>query len=83
MTPEYRAIRNITAREFTAALRKDGFSLSGYRGSHRYYIHPDGRRVEVAYHLRSDSFPPKTLRIMVARRAKWVAEDLQRLGLVK
>jgi predicted RNA binding protein YcfA (HicA-like mRNA interferase family) len=83
MTPEYRAIRNITAREFTAALRRDGFCLSGNRGSQWYYVHPDGRRMEVAYHLPSDTFSPKTLKIMVARRAKWGADDLRRLRLVK
>ncbi len=81
--PEHHNIRNVTAQDFIAALRKDGFSLRGQQGSHRRYAHADGRRVEVAFHLPSDTFPPKTLKIMVARRAKWGAEDLRRLKLMK
>ena len=52
------------------------------RGSHRIYRHADHRRVVIAYHRLSDTFPVRTLRGMVAD-AGWTGEDLQRLDLLK
>lgn len=49
--------RGILARHFIRALEADGFSLQRVRGSHRIYKRADGRRVVVAYHALSDSFP--------------------------
>ncbi|MCI0781146.1 MAG: type II toxin-antitoxin system HicA family toxin [Chloroflexi bacterium] len=54
--------------------------LRRMRGSHRVYRHPDGRRVVVAYHRLSDTFPLGTLRGMV-RDVGWNEEDLRRLRL--
>jgi predicted RNA binding protein YcfA (HicA-like mRNA interferase family) len=51
------------------------------RGSHRIYRHADGRRVVVAYHSLSDTFPIGTLRAMI-EDAGWQDEDLRRLGLL-
>ena len=51
-------------------------------GSHRICRHPDGRRVVVAYHALSDTFPIGTLKGMLADIG-WTEEDLQRLGLWK
>jgi predicted RNA binding protein YcfA (HicA-like mRNA interferase family) len=71
---------SLTARELVTALTQDGFVLQRVRGSHRIYRAPDGRRVVVAYHGLSQSFPIGTLRAMIAD-ASWTEEDLRRLGL--
>jgi predicted RNA binding protein YcfA (HicA-like mRNA interferase family) len=71
-----RTPRGISARQFVRALEADGFVLQRIRGSHRIY-----RRVVVAYHALSDTFPVGTLRGMLAD-AGWRDEDLQRLGLL-
>jgi predicted RNA binding protein YcfA (HicA-like mRNA interferase family) len=63
MNPQLRAL---TARDFVNALQADGFRWTRSRGSHRVYRHPDGRRVIVAYHRPSGTFPPKTLGSMIA-----------------
>jgi predicted RNA binding protein YcfA (HicA-like mRNA interferase family) len=82
MAIDYSNLRSATAREFVAALTRDGFILKRTKGSHRRYAHPDGRRVTVSYHTQSDTFPPKTLRSMIEEQARWDENDLQRLGLI-
>jgi len=77
-----RAPRGVSARRFIRALELDGFELRRVRGSHRIYGHADGRRVVVAYHGLSDTFPIGTLRGMVSD-VGWADEDLRRLGLVE
>jgi mRNA interferase HicA len=72
--------RGITAREFIRALHDDSFTLQRTRGSHHIYRHPDGRRIVVAYHRLSDTFPVGTLQAMIAD-AGWVEDDLKRLGV--
>jgi predicted RNA binding protein YcfA (HicA-like mRNA interferase family) len=76
-----RTPRGISARQLVRALEADGFVLQRIRGSHRVYRHADGRRVVVAYHALSDTFPIGTLRGMLADTG-WRDEDLQRLDLV-
>jgi predicted RNA binding protein YcfA (HicA-like mRNA interferase family) len=74
--------RGISARQFIRALHADGFFLKRTpRGSHRIYGHSDGRRVVVAYHHLSDTFPIGTLRAMITD-AGWDQDDLRRLGLI-
>lgn len=73
--------RSITAREFVAALTRDGFALRRVRGSHRVYRNPDGRRVVVAYHGLGQTFPIGTLRAMI-NDAGWNDEDLKRFGWI-
>ncbi len=73
--------RGLTARRLIRALQTDGFQLARTRGSHRIYRHPDGRRVVVAYHALSDTFPIGTLKGMLAD-VGWTEEDLRRLGLL-
>lgn len=73
--------KGVTARQFIAALHQDGFELARTRGSHRIYRHPDGRRVIVAYHRRSEGFPRGTLAGMIAD-VGWTDDDLRRLGLL-
>ena len=74
--------RGLSARRFVRALELDGFVLKRVRGSHRIYAHGDGRRVVVAYHALSDTFPIGTLRGMIAD-AGWKDEDLKRLELAE
>jgi len=74
--------RGLTARELIRALHADGFHLKRTRGSHRIYRHADGRRVVVAYHRISDTFPIGTLKAMVADIG-WIEDDLRRLGLAQ
>jgi predicted RNA binding protein YcfA (HicA-like mRNA interferase family) len=76
-----RVPRGLLARHLIRALEADGFSLQRVRGSHRIFKHADGRRVVVAYHALSESFPVGTLRGMI-KDAGWSEEDLKRLGLV-
>ncbi len=77
-----RAPRGLPVRRFIRALEADGFALQRVRGSHRIYRHADGRRVVVAYHALSDTFPIGTLRAMIAE-VGWRDDDLQRLGLAE
>jgi predicted RNA binding protein YcfA (HicA-like mRNA interferase family) len=74
--------RGLTARELIRALHADGFHLTRTRGSHRIYRHTDGRRVVMAYHRVSDTFPVGTLKAMVADIG-WTNDDLRRLGLAR
>lgn len=72
----------ITARELLRALHADGFRLVRTRGSHRLFRHLDGRRVVVAYHRVSDTFPAGTLKAMIADIG-WTDDDLRRLGVIR
>ncbi len=65
-----------------SAIEADGFVNTRTEGSHHWYEHPDGRRVSVSYHKRSDTFPIGTLKGMVAD-ARWTEDDLRRLGLIQ
>lgn len=73
--------RGVTARVLIRALHEDGFQLTRTRGSHHIYRHADGRRVVVAYHRLSDTFPIGTLAALISD-AGWADDDLRRVGLV-
>lgn len=79
---EWRRLRNLTAREIINALARDGFAFHNQRGSHQRYRHPDGRRVTVTYHRAGDTFALGTLSSMIQTQAKWIEDDLRRLGLL-
>ena len=84
MPIDYSLLRNLTARELTRALRRDGFFLDRQRGSHRQYRHPDDRRrVTVSYHRSGATFAVKTLKTMIEVQAEWTEVDLVRLGILK
>jgi predicted RNA binding protein YcfA (HicA-like mRNA interferase family) len=68
---EWRALRNITAREIISALGRDGFVLHNQRGSHQRYRYPDGRRVTVTFHRPGVTFAIGTLRSMIEIQARW------------
>ena len=80
---DYFRLRSLTARRLAAALVADGFALRRQTGSHRRYVHPDGRRVTLTVHHWSDTFRPKTLRSMVEIQARWTEDDLRRLGFLR
>ncbi len=80
---EWRALRNLTAREIVSALIRDGFVLHNQRGSHQRYRHADGRRVTVTFHRPGDTFPIGTLRSMIETQAQWNEDDLRRLALIR
>jgi predicted RNA binding protein YcfA (HicA-like mRNA interferase family) len=61
----YAQLRTLTAREIVSALLRDGFALDRQAGSHRLYLHPDGRRVTVGYHAPGEMFRLKTLKAML------------------
>jgi len=80
---DYSKLRSLTARKLISALRKDGFNLDRKSGSHRQYLHPDGRRVTVSFHHPGDTFRQKILETMIEDQAKWTEQDLKRLKLLK
>ncbi|MCK4475512.1 MAG: type II toxin-antitoxin system HicA family toxin [Methanophagales archaeon] len=83
MPIDYSKLRSLTAREIISALSRDGFYLRSQRGSHQRYYHPDGRKVTVSFHSPSDTFPPKTLKRIIEKQAKWTEQDLKRLKILK
>lgn len=82
MALDYRRLRNLTARQIIAALRRDGFYLWRQKGSHQQYHHVDGRKVTVTYHAPGQTFTHKTLRTMLETQAHWTEHDLRRLRLL-
>jgi predicted RNA binding protein YcfA (HicA-like mRNA interferase family) len=76
-------LRNVSVREITAALRRDGFVLEREtRSGARIYGHEDGRITVIHYHRGSDTLTRKTLR-SVLQATGWSEADLRRLKLIK
>jgi predicted RNA binding protein YcfA (HicA-like mRNA interferase family) len=82
MSVDFSRLNSLTARQLASALQADGFALNRQKGSHRHYVHPDGRRVTLSFHHASDTFRPGTLRSIIYLQALWTEEDLQRLRLL-
>lgn len=82
MTVDFSRVRSVTAREIVRALEADGFTLDRQKGSHRRYVHSDGRAVTVSFHRPSETFRIKTLRSMIEAQARWDWSDLERLKLI-
>jgi predicted RNA binding protein YcfA (HicA-like mRNA interferase family) len=80
---DYAQLHGLTARELVSALMRDGFVLDRQAGSHRLYLHPDGRRVTVSYHTSGETFRRKTLKTMIESQANWTENDLKRLKLIR
>ena len=83
MTVDYSRLRSVTARQLVSALQSDGFDLQRQKGSHRLYKHSDGSRVTLSFHHSSDTFRLGTLRSIIEMQARWTADDLRRLELVR
>jgi predicted RNA binding protein YcfA (HicA-like mRNA interferase family) len=82
MSIDYSRLRSLSARQLASALQSDGFILKRQKGSHRLYVHPDGRRVTLSFHHSSDTFRPGTLRSMIEVQARWTEDDLRHLRLL-
>jgi predicted RNA binding protein YcfA (HicA-like mRNA interferase family) len=80
---DYSRLRSLTARQIVRGLETDGFWLARQKGSHRHFRHPDGRRVTVSFHHSSQTFRTATLKSMIEIQARWLEEDLTRLGLLR
>ena len=80
---DHSQLRSLTARQLIGALIRDGFHFDRQRGSHHRYRHPDGRRVTVPFTRTGDTFAPKTLKTIIEDQARWTADDLHRLELLK
>ncbi|MGI2336899.1 MAG: type II toxin-antitoxin system HicA family toxin [Dehalogenimonas sp.] len=75
-------IKNITTDELIAALLKDGFTFDNKLRTERIYLHPDGRRTAIHYHIGSKTFPKGLLK-RILETAGWSVDDMRRLKLVK
>jgi predicted RNA binding protein YcfA (HicA-like mRNA interferase family) len=82
MSVDYSRLRSTPARRLVSALHDDGFEFHRQKGSHRHYLHVDGRRVTLSFHHASDTFPLGTLRSIVEIQARWTETELRRLGLI-
>ena len=82
MSVDFSRLRSLTARQLASGLKTDGFALKRQKGSHRHYVHPDGRRVTLSFHDASDTFRIGTLRSIIELQAGWTEDDLRRLRLL-
>lgn len=73
--------RRLQAPRLASASEADGFVRERVRGSHPIYRHADRRRVVVANHSPSDTFPVGTRRGMIDDAGRQ-DDDLRRLGLI-
>ena len=55
--------RNIKGKQLITILERQGFSITGKRGSHHRLSHPDGRWTQVAVHPKP--IPQGTLRSII------------------
>ena len=58
------------------------FYIPKKTGSHRHYVHADGRLVVVPHGRSGGTHPIKTLRSMLQDQARWTMDNLRRLGLL-
>jgi predicted RNA binding protein YcfA (HicA-like mRNA interferase family) len=82
MSIDFSRLRSLTARQLASGLQTDGFALKRQKGSHRHYVHLDGRRVTLSFHHASDTFRIGTLRSIIELQARWTEDDLRRLRLL-
>ena len=80
---EWDKLRKVKARNLVRALERDGFIFRRSSGSHRRYVHSDGRRVTLSFNQGGDTFAPKTLKNIIVDQARWGEADLERLGMLK
>ena len=67
---DFGKLRSLAARDLERALERDGFQPARQQGSHRRFVHPDGRRVTVPRTRPGDTFAPGTLRSIIELQAK-------------
>lgn len=74
-------IKNITADELIAALKKDQWYMDESRGAVLVFRHDDGRRVTVHYHP-GKTYGSSLLKALV-EAIGWTERDLRRLKLIR
>ena len=79
---DYSRLRSLTTRQMIRALSRDGFSFQWSTGSHRHYVHLDGRLVVVPYSSSGGTHPMPRRCGMIEGQARWTMDDLRRLGLI-
>ena len=79
----WRQIKNLTADDLIAALKRDGFTADGSSGAIHAYIrrHSAPCRVTIHYHPKK-TYGPKLLQGLLADIG-WTDNDLRRLKLIK
>lgn len=74
-------LKNTTADELIAALKKDGWKLEpGCKGAIQVYRNAKGLRVGIHYHPKK-TYGAKLLKSLIEDTG-WSEEDLERLGLL-
>ncbi|MBI3327103.1 MAG: type II toxin-antitoxin system HicA family toxin [Nitrospinae bacterium] len=79
---DYTRLRGLTARRIITALQRDGFILARRKGATRFFKYADGRRVTIHLHRPDQMLPIGTLQEIIENEARWIEEDLRRLGLL-
>lgn len=75
-------LKNKTADELVAALRRDGWERESTPGAIHVYRHPDsGKRATIHYHPRK-TYGPKLLQSLL-NDIGWSEEHMRRLKLIK
>lgn len=78
----WRQLRNKPVGKLISALLKDGFVLDEKVKTERIYRHPDGRKVNIHYHIGSRTYGRKQLKALL-EDIGWTGNDLRRLKLIK
>ncbi len=71
-----------TAGELISVLEKDGWHPDSELKTERVYLHPDGRRVTIHYHMSKRSYGRKLLKGLLDDIG-WSVGDMERLKLIK
>jgi len=83
MAIDYNRLRSLTARRLIRALKRDGFGEYKRKGVTRFFAHPDGRTTTIHLHNMNQTFAIGTLKAIIEQQARWMEDDLRRLGLLK
>ena len=78
----YGRLKSLSARQIIGALFRDGFGIARQVGSRQQFKHQDGRRVTATFHSLGQIFPPKTLKSIPEKQARWSRDDLEKLGIL-
>ena len=78
----WQQLKNITADGLISALIKDGFVLDTEVRTERIFRHPDGRKVSIHYHTRSQTYGASLLKALLDDIG-WSEKDMKRIKLIK
>lgn len=74
-------LKNLSADDFIAALKRDEWVLDETRGAEQVYRKPDGRRVSIHYHP-GKTYGPNLLKGLLDDAGRSL-KDFRRLKLIK